>query len=176
MASLIDELISILEEECDIYQRLIPIAEEKTRVIVKNDLSSLQEITAREQAAVGSINTLERKREQIMDNIRTVINRKTGDFTLKTLIGLLEKQPKEQLALSIIHDNLKVTIQRLVEINDRNTSLINQSLEMIEFNMNFIQSTRMSPGNNTYTKGASYSAENQYDAPASGTGMFDAKQ
>ena len=93
MASLIDELISILEEECDIYQRLIPIAEEKTRVIVKNDLSSLQEITAREQAAVGSINTLERKREQIMDNIRTVINRKTGDFTLKTLIGLLEKQP-----------------------------------------------------------------------------------
>ena len=67
MASLIDELISILEEECDIYQRLIPIAEEKTRVIVKNDLSSLQEITAREQAAVGSINTLERKREHHTD-------------------------------------------------------------------------------------------------------------
>ena len=171
MASLIDELIGVLEEECNVYQQLIPISEEKSQVIVKNDLTSLQEITSKEQTAISRINTLERKRDQIMVNIRTVINRKTGEFTLKTLIGLMEKQPKEQTALSLIHDNLKNTIQRLVEINNRNKSLIQQSLEMIEFNMNFIQSTRMSPGNNTYTKGAS-----QYEAFASGTGMFDAKQ
>ena len=171
MASLIDELINVLEEECSIYQQLIPISNEKTQVIVKNDLASLQDITSKEQMAIGSINSLERKRDQIMVNIRTVINRKTGEFTLNTLIGLMEKQPKEQKALSTIHDNLKSTIQRLVEINNRNKSLIQQSLEMIEFNMNFIQSTRMSPGNNTYTKGAS-----QYEALASRTGMFDAKQ
>ncbi len=171
MASLIDELIGILEEECNVYQQLIPISEEKSQVIVKNDLTSLQDITSKEQTAISRINTLERKRDQIMVNIRTVINRNTGEFTLKTLIGLMEKQPKEQKALSLIHDNLNSTIQRLVEINNRNKSLIQQSLEMIEFNMNFIQSTRMSPGNNTYTKGAS-----QYEAFASGTGMFDAKQ
>ncbi len=171
MASLIDELISVLEEECEVYHQLIPIADEKTQVIVKNDLNSLQEITAKEQTAIGRINSLERKRDQIMVNIRTVINRRTGEFTLSTLIGLLDKQPKEQKALSIIHDNLKNTVHRLVEINNRNKSLIQQSLEMIEFNMNFIQSTRMSPGNNTYTKGAF-----QYETPASRTGMFDARQ
>ncbi len=183
MASLIDELIGVLEEECGVYQRLIPIAEEKTRVIVRNDLSSLQAITAQEQEAVTSVANLERKREQIMVNIRTVINRKAEELTLRNLIALLGKQPKEQKALSVLHDNLKATIQRLVEINNQNTSLIKQSLEMIEFNMNFIQSTRMSPGNNTYTKGACYDIAsyniamvNQYDAPSSGTGMFDAKQ
>jgi flagellar biosynthesis/type III secretory pathway chaperone len=171
VASLIDELIGILNQECEVYQQLIPIADEKTQVIVKNDLSSLQEITAKEQMTINQINSLERKRDVVMVNIRTVINRKTGEFNLKTLIGLMGKQPKEQKALSIIHDNLKSTIQRLVEINNRNKSLINQSLEMIEFNMNFIQSTRMSPGNNTYTKEAS-----QYEAPAFRTGMFDARQ
>ena len=171
MASLIDELIGVLEEECNIYRQLIPISDEKTRIIVINDLPSLQDITSKEQAAIGRINTLERKRDQIMGNIRTVINRKDGEFTLKTLIGLMEKQPKEQKALSIIHDSLKSTIQRLVEINNHNKSLIQQSLELIEFNMNFIQSTRMSPGNNTYTRGAS-----GYEAQAFGTGMFDAKQ
>jgi len=171
VASLIDELISVLEEECEVYQQLLPIAEEKTKVIVKNDLNALQEITSSEQMTVSRIHSLERKRDQIMGNIRTVINRKSGDFTLTTLIGLLEKQPSEQKALSIIHDNLKSTIQRLVEVNNRNKSLIQQSLEMIEFNMNFIQSTRMAPGNNTYTKGAS-----QYETLASGTGMFDARQ
>jgi flagellar biosynthesis/type III secretory pathway chaperone len=171
VASLIDELISILEKEYELYQQLIPIADEKTQVIVKNDLTSLQVITGKEQSAIDKINALEHKREAVMVHIRTVINRKTGDFNLGTLIGLMEKQPKEQKALSIIHDNLKSTIQRLVEINNRNKHLIKQSLEMIEFNMNFIQSTRMSPGNNTYTRGAS-----KYEAQASRTGMFDTKQ
>lgn len=171
VASLIDELISILENEYKVYQQLVPISEEKTQVIVKNDLALLQEITSKEQKAVDKINVLEHKRETIMTDIKTVINRKTGELSLSTLIGLMEKQPKEQKALSIIHDNLKDIIQRLVKINNRNGSLIEQSLEMIEFNMNFIQSTRMSPGNNTYTKGAS-----KYEAQASGTRMFDAKQ
>ncbi len=171
MASLIDELIDTLEKEYEIYQQLIPVAEEKTQVIVKNDLSSLQEITAKEQLAVDKINALENKRETVMMNIKTVINRKSDSINLKTLISLLEKQPREQKALSKIHDKLKDTIHRLVQVNDRNRSLIQQSLEMIEFNMNFIQSTRMSPGNNTYTKSAS-----QYEAQAQGTGMFDAKQ
>jgi flagellar biosynthesis/type III secretory pathway chaperone len=171
VASLIDELISTLEKEYEIYQQLIPIANEKTRVIVKNNLTALQEITDKEQLAVDRIAALERKREDIIVNIKTVINRKSDSLDLKMLIHLMEKQPKEQKALSVLHDNLKNTIQRLVNINNRNKSLIQQSLEMIEFNMNFIQSTRMAPGNNTYTRGAS-----KYDVLASGTGMFDAKQ
>ena len=171
MASLIDELIDILENEYQVYQQLLPIAEEKTRVIVTNDLASLQEITGKEQLAVDKINTLEHKRETVMDHIKTVINRKTGEFSLSTLIQLMEKQPKEQKALSMVHDNLKRTIQRLVEVNNHNKLLIQQSLEMIEFNMNFLQSTRMSQGDNTYTKGAS-----QYVAQSQGAGMFDAKQ
>jgi flagellar biosynthesis/type III secretory pathway chaperone len=171
VASLIDELISTLEKEYEIYQQLIPIANEKTQVIVKNNLIALQEITDKEQLAVDRIAALERKREDVIVNIKTVINRKSDSLDLKMLIQLMEKQPKEQKALSVLHDNLKNTIQRLVNINNRNKSLIQQSLEMIEFNMNFIQSTRMAPGNNTYTRGAS-----KYDVLASGTGMFDAKQ
>ena len=171
MASLIDELIDILQEEHKIYRQLIPIAEEKTRVIVKNDLDSLQSITEQEQSAISRINVLERKRETVMVNIKTVINRKNGELSLSTLIDLMEKQPKEQKALSVLHDNLKDAIQGMVQINNRNKTLIQHSLEMIEFNMNFIQSTRMSPGNNIYTKGAS-----RYDAQSSGAGMFDARQ
>ena len=61
-------------------------------------------------------------------------------------------------------------MRRLVDINEKNKNLIENSLEMIEFNMNLIQSTRMSPGNN-YTKGAITE-----DAPALQAGTFDAKQ
>ena len=164
MASLIDELIDTLKSEYEIYQLLIPLANQKTQVIITNDLNSLQEITGKEQEAIDKISLLEHRREAVMQNIKTVISRKE-ELTVKGLVELLNNQPKEQKALSAIRDQLRD------EINNRNKSLIQQSLEMIEFNMNFIQSTRMSPGNNTYTKGAS-----KYEAEARGTGMFDAKQ
>lgn len=52
----------------------------------------------------------------------------------------------------MLHDELQQTMKRLVDVNTKNKNLIENSLEMIEFNMNFIQSTRMSPGNNNYDK------------------------
>lgn len=171
MASLIDDLISTLQDEYEIYKQLIPLAEKKTRIIVENDLKTLQDITVHEQDMIDKINVLERKREEIVNNIGTVISRDPKSLNVSMIIQFLEKQPTEQKQLSIIHDNLKKTIQRLVEINNHNKSLIQQSLEMIEFNMNFIQSTRMSPGNHSYNRGAS-----AFDMPSSQTGMFDAKQ
>lgn len=171
MASLIQELIQTLEAEEQLYQELIPIASKKTRIIIDNDLASLQHITEQEQLVVEKINVLERKREEVIIHIGTVINRKPNTLTMKSIISLLEQQPEEQQQLSVIHDMLKNTVNHLVQINDRNKTLIQQSLEMIEFNMNLIQSTRMSPGSNNYTKGAA-----QLEMPVAQTGMFDAKQ
>ncbi|MGB8454220.1 MAG: flagellar protein FlgN [Anaerocolumna sp.] len=171
MASLIEELIHTLEYECELYRQMIPIADNKTGFIIKNDLEALQDITKQEQVMIENINALERKRMEVITNIGTVISRDPQIIHIKTIIQILDKQPREQKQLSEVHDNLTKSIQRLVEINNHNKSLIQQSLEMIEFNMNFIQSTRMSPGNLSYNKGAS-----QLDTPSLQTGMFDAKQ
>lgn len=171
MASLIEELVDTLKAEEEIYKELLPVSEKKTNIIIQNDLDALQEIVELEQLMIEKLNPLERKRAEVIANVETVLNKKPGTLNLKSMIELFEKQPKEQRELSLLHDSLKTTINRLVEINDRNKSLIEQSLEMIEFNMNLIQSTRMSPGTNNYTKGAS-----QVEVPISRTGMFDAKQ
>ncbi len=171
MASMIEELLSVMKKEDAVYRKMLPVAEEKTRVIIKNDLQALQEITEREQLVVEKINSLERKREEVIVNIGTVLGRNPSTLTMKVLIRLLEKQPEEQRMLSEIYDSLLTTVKKLSAINERNQILIQQSLEMIEFNMNLIQSTRMSPGINNYTKGAS----EQVISP-NGTGTFDAKQ
>ena len=171
MAGLIDELVETIQKENDIYKELIPIAEEKTRIIIRNDLDALQKITDQEQLTVERINALEKKREEVIVNIGTVLSRDPKELNMKTLIKILGKQPEEQKRLSRIHDELSETLRRLVVINDRNKELIKQSLEMIEFNMNLIQSTRMAPGVNNYTRAAGES-----DIRQAGTGMFDAKQ
>lgn len=171
MASLVEELIVTLQEEEKLYETLLPIVSSKTSIIVQNNLEQLQRVTEQEQEYMQSVTSLEAKRKTTIQNIAIVMGKDPNTLTLKEIIGLLDKQPEEQKQLSKIRDRLKSTVQNLMQINNHNKSLIEQSLEMIEFNMNFIQSTRMSPGNN-YNKGA-YSAN---EACADQTWMFDVKQ
>ncbi len=171
MAGLIDELVNVMSQENDIYKELIPIVSEKTRAIIKNDLTALQEITDKEQLTVERINSLERKREEVIKNIGTVLNRDPATLGMKNLIQIMAKQPKEQKRLAEIHDELSATLKTIVSINDRNKLLIKQSLEMIEFNLNLVQSSRMSVAGNNYTRNA---GEEALQGP--GTRMFDAKQ
>ena len=61
MASVIQELITVLTEEQQLYEKIIPIASEKKNVIIKNNLESLQEITEQEQLAIDQVTVLEKK-------------------------------------------------------------------------------------------------------------------
>lgn len=170
MASLMEELISTLSQEKELYLALLPIAEEKTKAIVANNLDELQEITNREQTAVGKISALERKRDEVIANMGIVLGRKPQELTLAELIRITEKQPKDQATLAELKDALGTAVRKLADVNERNNVLIKHSLDMIQFNMNLLQSTRMVQGNN-YTKSAGESIPG-----ATQTGMFDAKQ
>ena len=170
MASLMEELIATLENELVAYQELLPVAEKKTQAIISNDLTEIQRITEIEQDAIAKVNSLEKKRSDVMKNISVVLNKKLSDLTLPKLIPLIAKQPDEQEALAKLHKDLTDTLKRIAEINGHNRNLIEQSLEMISYNMNLLQSTRVVPGNN-YTRNAG-----QWNMTAAQTGMFDAKQ
>ena len=72
MASLIDELISVLGAENEEYKELTRISSEKTTVIIKEDLDRLREITAKEQEHAGTLINLEKKRESVTSDIALV--------------------------------------------------------------------------------------------------------
>ncbi len=171
MASLMEEFIATLRGEQEIYQQLIPISEQKTKVLVEGDLTGLERVTGQEQELLDRVYNIDKHREKILSQIGVVLNRKPEELDLTTLARLMERQPKEQKELHEIHDALRQVMKRLVSVNEKNKDLIENSLEMIEFNMNFIQSTRMSPGSNNYTK----SASTNYMTDV-GPGSFDAKQ
>lgn len=169
MASLIEELIMILGDEEKLYSELIPVAEKKTQTIVDNDLRSLNSITEEEQVFVGQISKLEKKRQEVIRNIGIVMNKKESELDFVTIIGLLSGQPKEQEELSRLHDRLKRTVEMLSMINERNQMLIKQSLEMIDFDINLMQSLRNSPGV------GQYNTSSEVEIQGMNKGMFDAK-
>lgn len=175
MASLMEELLTALEREKEIYQELIPVSERKTGVLVKGDLRELEKVTSEEQLLIEKAAAVGKKREAVIANIGVVLNKDAGTLDLKTLSDLLAKQPEEKEKLVTLHDSLKMIMRRLIEVNEQNKNLIENSLEMIEFNMNFIQSTRMSPGVNNYNKNAT-SINYGYGSGVGTAGGFDAKQ
>lgn len=102
MASLIDDLTAVLQQEMEVYQTLIPISEQKTEVLIRGDLKRLQEITDQEQELLDQASAYGHRREEVLYNMGMVLNRPVKDLSLTGLIELLGKQPEEQERLGVV--------------------------------------------------------------------------
>ena len=154
MASLIDELINVLEQENKEYETLMLLSKEKTPVIVKGDLEKLQRITQVEQEFVGKISNLEKKRIEVMNDIGTVLSKDPKTMRVSDVIEILSKQPVEQKRLSEIHDKILKTLDNFKKYNEINANLIKESLEIIDFNLNLVTSLYQDTGISNYDRNA----------------------
>lgn len=171
MASLIENLISVLEQESTEYEVLLGLSMKKTSVIVAGDLQALQQITDEEQNVVSRINHLDSKRAEVIKDIANVMNKDVDELKLVNLIQMLESRPSESRKLAEVHDRLKETVGNMQRVNNQNRELIAHSLEMVEFDMNLLQAMKAAPETANYNKGA-YSAG---DVMGTDRGGFDAK-
>lgn len=171
MASLMEDMIQTLDAEEKAYRSLIPVEQEKTRAVIANDLDALQKVSVQERELMDQTSALEVKREQIARDIATVLGKDPNTVTLEQIADALKNQPKDQKRLREVHDRLRATVKHLQEINNQNRVLIKESMEMVEYNMNVIRSTRMSSGSSNYASDASEVA-----GMAPQHGVFDAKQ
>lgn len=171
MASLIDELVDVLDKENAEYETLISLSTEKTSTIIQNDIEQLQNIIDREQTVVDRVNALEKQRENTVRDICKVLRVEPKELTVKVLIELLKKQPAEQKKLQEVHTKLSRTLNKMVRLNENNQALIKESMEILQFEMNLLKGLKMAPETNNYTRGA-YSA----GGTDLGAGAFDAKQ
>lgn len=171
MATLIETLIQVLDQECQVFDQLVDVSREKTRVIVANDIKALQEITDKEQDVLTTITNLEHDRERATKDIAVVLGKDTDKVTLRDVIQYLDGQQEIQQRLSKVHDRLQDTVKTLASINEHNATLVNDQLEMIEFNLNVLQSLNQAPETGAYNKGACMTGETY--APLHGS--FDSK-
>ena len=172
MASLMENLIDVLEQESSEYEGLLELSQRKTPVIVSGNLENLQKITDEEQELVSRINHLDRKRAEVTADIANVLNKDVTALKLKNLIEMLAGRPVEQKRLAEAHDRLQAAVRTLQRVNEHNSELLKESLEMVAFELNLIQSMKAAPETANYNKGA-YSAGDTMGVVSRG---FDAKQ
>ncbi len=174
MASLMENLIQVLENECREYDVLLELSKRKTAIIIKGNLTELDKITDEEQEIVALVNHLDYQREQILKDIAIVINKDVETLKLKNLIQVLAKRPDEQKKLSVCHDRLLTSVGDLAKINEQNRALINNALEMVTFDINVIQALKSVPETANYSKNAGRITGNDFQNIHKGG--FDAKQ
>lgn len=172
MASLMEDLISVLHDESDLYEELLGLSRKKTPVIVSGDLKDLAYITDEEQRAVAKIAVLDKKRQTAMKDIADVLNKDVKTLRLTDLVQMLDKRPEEQMRLAHERDRLKEVVGSVKRVNSQNQVLLQSSLEMVEFEMNILQSSKRAPETANYTRQAGTSG----NALGLDIGGFDAKQ
>ncbi len=99
-----------------------------------------------------------------------VLNRKPDTLTLEHLAELLAGQETESTALRRIHDKLKTTLGNMVRVNESNKQLLQESIDMADFEINIMQSMRQAPATANYSD-SGYTGES-----FGASGSFDAKQ
>ena len=160
MASLMEDLIDVLNKEEEQYQGLIELGKKKREVVIRADIKTLDEITATEQEVAT----------RVLNDMATVLGRNPGEVTITKMISYLEEQPVEQKQLMEVKERLLQTGKEMAAINEQNEILLNQALEMVEFDLTLLKSMRQAPETANYNKNACNTGD------LLGSSGFDAKQ
>ena len=172
MASLMENLIDVLDKESSMYEKLLGLSSRKTTVIIKGDLEAFAEITDEEQCIIGNIQGLEKQRVEAMTDIANVLNMDVNSLKLTDLIQILEKRPVDQKNLAVQKDRIVAVADNVRRVNGQNQELLKSSLEMVQFEMNIIQAAKTAPQTANYSKAADTTGE----CLGYTSGGFDAKQ
>ena len=108
MASLMEVLIDVLEQENQEYEKLLSLSMRKTSVIVSENLEELTKITDEEQFIVSRINNLDNQRNEAVNDIASVLNKDVDKLKIVDLIRMLSARPEEQEKLAIVLDRKSV--------------------------------------------------------------------
>ena len=120
---------------------------------------------------VDNINSVDKKRVELLSDIGNVLNEDTEGLTIQKLADLVKEQPEQQKQLLELHDKLKRVLGSVQALNEQNKALVNQMLEMVAFDMNLLKSMKQAPETANYNKQAANTGDLFI-----GASKFDAKQ
>ena len=103
-----DKLYDLLKENVELYSNFLELEYKKYEAVIKDDISTMDDIVSKEQACYLKMRGLEQKREKILKDLGF------ADKTLKEIIAFSENEQK--LKLTEMYDELNRLIKELKKI------------------------------------------------------------
>lgn len=170
MASLVEDLLNILETETAVYNQLYDLAESERQYVIDRKLQELETTVAKEQELGSELKNLESLRLRTLRSMAIVLGKDGQDLTVSQIIDLLVNQPEEQKKLRDAKATLVQSASRMQMMNQQNQVLLNQAMEMVDFDLTLFRSLHQAPETANYNRSA-YSTGDILPS-----GGFDAKQ
>ncbi len=170
MASLMEELLTVLKDEKACYDTLLELSEPKRASIVKSQIENLTRVTMEEETLASRLKNLEKKRLQVLRDMAVVLGKDGQELSVTNMIDLLSGQPDNQRALTEARDALVQSASKMRFMNEQNMILLNQAREMVEMDLTLLKSMKQAPETANYNRYAANTGD------LLGSGGFDAKQ
>ncbi|MCL2048313.1 MAG: flagellar protein FlgN [Defluviitaleaceae bacterium] len=168
MAGMLDQLVDVMKEQTERHNELHGLSLEEKDAIIKNDIDALQNLVSLKNMVIAQNNRLEKQRISLVKDIADVMAHKSNDISLADLIAIITNAA-DQEKLREAGAGLRAAVERLKEINDINKSLLESSIEFVEYSLNALRST-ISPEPPEYPRRPTIGGE------GNGAGTFDTKR
>ncbi len=135
MRELVSTLILTLEKENQIYNEVLKLAKDKKSVLIDGKMKELEEITKKEENYVVSLIKVEEAREKTVQKLLKSLKVQAVE-NISDLLQYLDSE--ERLAVERAKRTLQHTVKFVDIENGFNQKLIQQSLDLLELNMDVL--------------------------------------
>ena len=151
-----EELLNILKEEKELYQKLFEIAEAKNEALLNNDTDKLVETVENDREVISNIEAKDQQRNDKIQEIKAEFEIELEKDSYSNLIKELPGDWKE--ALNPIREELIELTDEFHSLNEQNQMLLKQALELNQLSFETIMEN-IKKEDTTYSKDAKVKKE-----------------
>ena len=150
------ELLNILKEEKELYQKLFEIAEAKNEALVNNDTDKLVETVENDREVISEIEAKDQQRNDKIQEIKAEFEIELEKDSYSNLIKKLPEGWGE--TLNPIREELLELTDEFHNLNEQNQKLLEQAIELNQISFETIVKS-IKDQDTTYSKDAKVKKE-----------------
>ncbi|MDQ7801773.1 MAG: flagellar protein FlgN [Armatimonadota bacterium] len=129
MTDVFESVVGLLQEETEAHRRLLDLAREEQRALVRGDVQSLQRLVAEQEQVVGQVRGLERARLQLLELVAERLGRSVQELSLRELVAA--SPPDVGRRLEAQRHELTGVLRELADVNKANALLVRAHMEYV---------------------------------------------
>jgi flagellar biosynthesis/type III secretory pathway chaperone len=123
----------LLSKHVAVYQELVSLGQEKTRILVTGDIKKLENLLTKETELLLAAGKLEKERHSLVQEWSTVASWEPKDVTIEFIITQIDNPDKAGIQEKALE--LKGLVSELSEANRTNAELIERALQFVNYSL-----------------------------------------
>lgn len=132
-----DQLIDLLEQEQELYTRLLELLEQEKIVVISSQAGRLTKVTAEKQVMSAQLANLETQRRVLIDRIARKLQIPAAELSLKRIARCVDAADASRIL--DIRETLQQLIPKVKQANDEGRCLVRHCLGLVQGSMTFIR-------------------------------------